>query len=63
MRSKISPSNPYLRDGALRETMMLKSIASSSAIEGIRAPFLRSERLAKPANRKKQADKSALITD
>jgi len=65
MRSKLSTSNPYLRDSTLREAMVFKSVASSSAIEGIRAPFRRPERLAKqtPTNRKKKTGKSTLITD
>jgi hypothetical protein len=37
--SKLSATNPYLRDPLLRERMVLRSVASSSAIEGIRAPF------------------------
>jgi hypothetical protein len=32
-------SNRYLRDRATRDRLVLKSVASSSAIEGIRAPF------------------------
>lgn len=36
---KLSAANVYLRDPALRERTVLKSVASSSAIEGIRAPL------------------------
>jgi len=63
MRSKLSTSNPYLRDSDLREAMVFKSVASSSAIEGIRAPFRRPEHSAKPIakNRKKHTGKSTLI--
>ena len=32
-------TNPYLRDPVQRERAVFKSVASSSAIEGIRAPF------------------------
>ncbi|MGP1666757.1 MAG: hypothetical protein ACTS5I_12755 [Rhodanobacter sp.] len=32
-------TNPYLRDPVQRERSVFKSVASSSAIEGIRAPF------------------------
>ena len=39
MGLKLSKSNPYLRDPVVRERTVLKSVASSSAIEGIRAPF------------------------
>jgi len=65
MRSKLSTSNPYLRNSELRESMVFKSVASSSAIEGIRAPFRQLERPNKPAatNRTKHTDKSTLITD
>ena len=36
MKSKLSDVNPYLSDPAKRERAVLKSVASSSAIEGIR---------------------------
>ncbi len=39
MSSKLSKANPHLRDPVARERAILKSVASSSAIEGIRAPF------------------------
>jgi hypothetical protein len=39
MSSKLAAVNPYLRDPVRRARMVLKSVASSSAIEGIRAPF------------------------
>jgi hypothetical protein len=38
-RKLLSSTNPYLRDPVQRERSVLKSVASSSAIEGIRAPF------------------------
>ena len=39
MASKLSTANPYLRDPAVRQDSVYQSVASSSAIEGIRAPF------------------------
>jgi len=35
MKNKLSDVNPHLRDPAKRERAVLKSVASSSAIEGI----------------------------
>jgi hypothetical protein len=39
MSTKLSVANRYLRDPAVREKTVTKSVATSSAIEGIRAPF------------------------
>jgi hypothetical protein len=39
MSSTLASANPYLRDPTLRQLGVFKSVASSSAIEGIRAPF------------------------
>ena len=39
MGEKLSTANPYLRDPAERKRSVFRSVASSSAIEGIRAPF------------------------
>ncbi|HVS27132.1 MAG TPA: hypothetical protein VHE58_07540 [Burkholderiales bacterium] len=39
MGAKLSASNPYLLDAVIRERMLFNSVASSSAIEGIHAPF------------------------
>jgi hypothetical protein len=39
MAKLIKTTNRFLKDPVLRERMVLKSVASSSAIEGIRAPF------------------------
>jgi len=36
MKNRLSDVNPYLRDPAKRKRAMLKSVISSSAIEGIR---------------------------
>jgi hypothetical protein len=41
MGAKLSSTNRYLRDPAMRERTVTKSVATSSAIEGIRAPFRR----------------------
>ena len=37
--SKLLTANPYLRDPVRRARAVLKSVASSSAIEGIRVPL------------------------
>ena len=39
MGTKLTSANPYLRDPNMRDRMVFESVASSSAIEGIRAPF------------------------
>jgi len=39
MGAKLTDTNPHLRDPLLRQRAVLKSVASSSAIEGIHAPF------------------------
>jgi len=41
MGAKLSSTNPYLRNPVTRERSVTKSVATSSAIEGIRAPFKR----------------------
>jgi hypothetical protein len=41
MGAKLSAANRYLRNPATRERTVVKSVATSSAIEGIRAPFKR----------------------
>ena len=41
MGSKLVSINPYLRDPKMRERMVVRSVTSSSAIEGIHAPFKR----------------------
>ena len=50
MSSKLAKTNPYLRDPVTRERIVLKSVASSSAIEGIRAPFRKTAAKAKSAS-------------
>jgi hypothetical protein len=61
MGSKLSTANPYLRDPAIRQGSVYQSVASSSAIEGIRAPF-RKTRIAKRSSdvRSKSNGKSRL---
>ena len=39
MSSKLSTANPYLRDPIVRRRSVFTSVSSSSAIEGIHAPF------------------------
>jgi len=39
MSSKLSSANPYLRDPAVRRRTVFTSVSTSSAIEGIHAPF------------------------
>lgn len=39
MSTKLSVTNRYLRDPAVREKTVIRSVATSSAIEGIRTPF------------------------
>ena len=39
MSSKLSSVNPYLRDPIVRKQTVFTSVSSSSAIEGIHAPF------------------------
>jgi hypothetical protein len=51
MSTKLSFVNPYLRDPVARKSMVIRSVVTSSAIEGIRADF-------KPA--RESADKSAV---
>ena len=39
--SKLSLANPYLRDPVVRQRNVFTSVSSSSAVEGIHAPFRR----------------------
>ena len=39
--TKLSIANRYLRNPEVRERTVTRSVATSSAIEGIRAPFAR----------------------
>lgn len=53
MKNKLSDVNPYLRDPVKRRRAMMRSVISSSAVEGIRVTLkdLRAG-LGKPAARK-----------
>ena len=51
MSTKLTAANRYLRDAAVREVTVTKSVVTSSAIEGIRAAFNR--RTATAGSRKK----------
>lgn len=42
MKNRLSDANPYLRDPVKRERAVLKSVASSSAIEGIHVTLKKS---------------------
>jgi hypothetical protein len=44
---KLTSTNRYLRDPDMREAMVTRSVATSSAIEGIRTPFGHHPRKAK----------------
>lgn len=62
MSRKLSATNPYLRDPVQRERAVIKSVASSSAIEGIHAPFRKmagatEKRQPEPTGRPKQIRK------
>jgi hypothetical protein len=52
MSAKLSASNPYLSDPDLRKRSVLESVATSSAIEGIRAPFRKKSPTVKPVAKK-----------
>jgi Fic family protein len=41
MRKRLSTTNPYLKNPAARERSVRRSVETSSAIEGIRAPLKR----------------------
>jgi hypothetical protein len=43
--TKLSVANRYLRNPEVRERTVTRSVATSSAIEGIRAPFGRSAKI------------------
>ena len=61
MSTKLSDSNPYLRDPALRQRSVLVSVATSSAIEGIRAPFKKKASTAKPAAKKASGTRKVAV--
>jgi len=45
MGAKLSVVNFYLLDPAIRQESVYRSVASSSAIEGIRGPFKKDSRI------------------
>jgi hypothetical protein len=53
MGSKLTDTNPYLRDPVERARMVLRFVAASSAIEGIHHPFK------KPASKSGKRTKAA----
>jgi hypothetical protein len=57
MSSKLSSANRYLRDPVMRERAVVRNVATSSAIEGIRAPFKRDARSGAFSLRKGSAPK------
>jgi hypothetical protein len=59
--TKISLANRYLRNPEVRERTVMRSVATSSAIEGIRAPFGRGAKTG--ASRKIHLKREALATD
>lgn len=62
MGSKLLTSNPYLRNPATRQRMVFTSVASSSAIEGIRAPFKELAPEAMAGSRTRGGGKRAVAT-
>ncbi|MHB1099128.1 MAG: hypothetical protein ACYCZR_06190 [Burkholderiales bacterium] len=61
MSTKLSDSNPYLRDPTQRQRSVLLSVATSSAIEGIRAPFKKKASPAKPAAKKSSGTRPVVV--
>jgi hypothetical protein len=55
MSESLLKSNPYLRDPAQRAAGLLRSAASSSAVEGIRKPFANGNQLTPAARSRKPA--------
>ncbi|MFP5358161.1 MAG: hypothetical protein ACLGHI_06895 [Gammaproteobacteria bacterium] len=61
MGLKLPSTNPYLRDPIERDRAVFRSVASSSAIEGIRAPFRQGKSVvvsARPSNGQPTPNKS-----
>jgi hypothetical protein len=56
--TKLSETNPYLRDPGVRKSMVIKSVVTSSAIEGIRASYMESrKRVGKASGRKSRVSR------
>jgi hypothetical protein len=49
---KLKQSNPYLKSAADRKATLRISAETSSAVEGIRAPFTKGRRAKAPASKK-----------
>jgi hypothetical protein len=49
---KLKESNPYLKSAADRKATLRISAESSSAVEGIRAPFAKGRGIKTPASKK-----------
>jgi hypothetical protein len=56
MKTRLSETNPYLRDAAKRRESLWISAKSSSAVEGIREPFVK-----KPAGSRKSAANGRVV--
>jgi hypothetical protein len=54
MGTKLSSVNPYLRDSVARKGMVIRSVVTSSAIEGIRAVFKRTRRSTQKSSVRKE---------
>ena len=54
MSTKLASTNRYLKDATARRKLIYRSVASSSAIEGIRAPFKKPTALKKAARTAKR---------
>ena len=54
MSTKLTSTNPYLRDRYVRERTVIRSVATSSAIEGIQVFFKRRARASGSRVRLKQ---------
>jgi hypothetical protein len=50
-RSSLAATNRYLKDPVVRRKLVVRAVATSSAIEGIRAPFEKGGIARKPAAR------------
>ena len=61
MSSKLSSANPYLRDPTVRKQMVITSVSSSSAIEGIHAPFKQLEAQVSTVESGKSPSKKVLL--
>jgi hypothetical protein len=49
---KLKQSNPYLKSSSARKAALRVSAETSSAVEGIRAPFVKGKRIPTPTSTK-----------